>query len=76
MSFKAMTADEFDVDAIKQVAYIMALQADGADFKQVTADDFIDWLCQFEETDMLNAAGDIIGIWMTNSQTSVTAKKK
>jgi len=76
MSFKAMSADEFDVDTIKQVAFIMALQAESANFNQVTYDDFIDWLCQFEEADVLGAAGDIIGMWMNNSKTSVVSKKK
>lgn len=76
MLFKAMSADDFDTDTIKQLAYIMMLQADGADFKQITSDDFIDWLCQFEEDDMLQAAGDVIGMWMTNSRTSVAPKKK
>lgn len=76
MSFKAMSENDFDIDTIKQAAYIMMLQAEGADFKQITSDDFIDWLCQFEESEVLNAAADIIGMWMNNTQTLTKSKKK
>lgn len=76
MSFKSMSPEDFDADIIKELAFIMMQQAAGADFKAVTFDDFVDWLEKFEETDLLNKASDIIGLWMSNTQTMAKAKKK
>ena len=76
MSFKGMTAEDFDTDVVKQLAFIMMQQAAGADFKQVTFDDFISWLEQFEETEVLEAAAEIIGCWLQNTKTLTKAKKK
>lgn len=76
MSFKSMSAEDFDVDMITQLAYIMAMQAEGADFKTISFDDFIDWVSQFEQNDVLEASPDIINLWMSGSKTNVKAKKK
>ena len=76
MSFKGMSAEDFDVDVVKQLAFIMLKQSENADFKQVTFDDYIEWLEQYEETDILNAAADIIGCWLQNTKTLTKAKKK
>lgn len=76
MSFKGMNADDFDADLIKQLAYIMAMQAEGADFKTISFDDFIDWISQFEENDMLQASAGIVELWMNNNKATVKAKKK
>ena len=76
ISFRGMSADDFDADLIKQLAFVMVKQAEGADFKAVSFDDFIDWLEQFEETDLLQAMPEIIGLWMTNAETLAKAKKK
>lgn len=76
MSFKGMSADDFDADIIKELAFVMAEQAQGADFKQVTFEDFVDWISQFEEHDLLETAAEIINVWIVNTKTSVTTKKK
>lgn len=76
MSFKGMSADDFDADIIKELAFVMAEQAQGADFKQVTFEDFVDWISQFEENDLLETAADIINVWIVNTKSSATAKKK
>lgn len=76
MAFKGLSAEDFDADLVKQMAFVMAMQAEGADFKAVTFDAFIDWLEQFEETDLLQAMPEIVGLWMTNTQSLVKPKKK
>ena len=76
MSFKGMSAEDFDVDVVKQLAFIMFKQSETADFKQVTFEDYIEWLEQYEETDILNAAADIISCWLQNTKTLTKAKKK
>lgn len=74
-SVRIMTADDFDADALAQLAYIMSQQAAGADFRAVTFDSFCEWLAQFEEADFLNKVGEIITLWMQSSETVVKAKK-
>lgn len=77
MTFKGMSnEDNFDSNIIKELAFVMTLQARGADFKQVSFDDYVAWLEQFEESDILPSAADIINLWMTNTQAMVDAKKK
>ena len=76
MSFKDMNENNFDTDIIKELAFIMVQQAQGTDFKQVGYDDYVAWLEQFEESDILPIAANIINLWMNNTQTMVAAKKK
>lgn len=76
MDFKGMTAESFDANVIKKLAFIMEKQAHGGTFNAVTFDDFCAWLERFEESDILACASDIIGAWMINTKTGVRAKKK
>ena len=54
----------------------MAMQADGKSFTAITYEDFIGWLEQFEESDLITAMPDIISVWMNNAETKVKSKKK
>lgn len=76
MSIKGMSVEELDADIIKELAFIMACQSEGSDFKQTTFDDFISWLEQFEENDILSKSVDIMSLWMQNVKPLVKAKKK
>lgn len=76
MQFKGMDIDNFDVDVIKELAFVMAQQARGADFKQISFDDYIEWLAQYEEQELLQAAASIINVWIQNTTTAVQPKKK
>lgn len=76
MSFRGMSVEDFDADTIKGLAFVMAKQAEGADFKGITLDDFVDWISQYEEFDFMNSAADVIGIWTANNATMAKAKKK
>lgn len=73
--FGKMTTENFEADVMKQVAYIMHLQATGADFHAVTFDTFIDWLSQFEENDYLEKVGEITDLWLKTNKTSVKSRK-
>ena len=75
MNFKGMTTDEFDTDMLKQLAYIMSAQAEGADFRALTFETFVEWMSQFEEMDFLEKVGEIINLWMKSSATSVKNRK-
>lgn len=72
---RAMTAEDFDVDALSQLAYIMSQQAAGADFRAVTFDSFCEWIAQFEQAEFLAKVGEVLNLWMQSSQTEVKAKK-
>ena len=75
MQFKGMDIDNFDVDIIKELAFVMAKQAQGADFRQVSFDDFVEWLSQYEEQELLQAAASIINVWIQNTAAAVQPKK-
>lgn len=76
MTFKGMTADMFEADIVKELAFVMAQQARGADWKQVTFDDYVSWLEAYEEMDILSKSAEIIALWVDNSETTVKNKKK
>lgn len=75
MNFKSMSTDDFDTDMLKQLAYIMKLQAEGTDFRAVTFDTFCEWMAGFEEMDFLEKVGEIINLWMQTTKTSVKNRK-
>lgn len=76
MQFKGMDIDNFEADIVKELAFVMTQQAQGADFRQVSFDDYVDWLAQYEEQELLQAAASIINVWIQNTATAVQPKKK
>lgn len=76
VSFAAMEKGVYDLDLIKELAFVMAMQADGKSFTAITYEDFIEWLEQFEESDLIASMPDIISVWMNNAETKVKSKKK
>lgn len=65
-----------DPDLVKQLAFIMAMQADAEDFKAITFDSYIEWLEGFEEGDLLESAGQITELWIKTGKTNAKSKKK
>jgi len=65
-------AEEEGVEAVTQLAYIMAKQAEKADMAKLTYDDFIVWLEGFGSMAFVDAAEDIVNAYMNNTQTSAT----
>ena len=78
--FQKSTQSEEDgailADVASQLAFIMNRQAEGANMNQLSMDDFYVWLEGFEPMDFVSAGEDIIGTYVSSTQTSVEAKKK
>jgi hypothetical protein len=65
-------AEEEGVEAVTQLAYIMAKQAEGVDMNKLTFDEFIAWLEGFSAMAFIEAAEDIVNAYMETTQTSAT----
>ena len=64
---------------IIELAYVMHLQAEGyttEQFNAETEDDYIVWLEQFDFTELLQHAPEILGIWVDTSKQQSKSKKK
>ena len=65
-------AEEEGVEAVTQLAFIMAKQAEKADMNSLTYDDFIAWLEGFGSMAFVESAEAIVNAYMDNTQTSAT----
>lgn len=63
-------------ECIGRLAYVMNLQAAGADLGQATAEGYMDWLDQFEPMEMLAHCNEILSVYIASRGTSSKAKKK
>lgn len=64
------------IDLFVKMGFIMAKQAEKADFSKLNEDVFIAWLEEFEPNDVQIAAGDIANIYSGNAETKVSPKRK
>lgn len=64
------------VDLFVKMGFIMAKQAEKADFDKLNEDSFFEWLEGFEPSDVQIAAGEIANIYAGNAETKATPKKK
>lgn len=64
------------LEMIKRLAYVMALQGAGGDFRGASEETLISWLEGYEEMDFVDHAQEIISIWIDSSKRTSTAKKK
>ena len=73
-------ADEKDggeiMDMSGKLAYIMAMQAEGADMNKLTEESFYSWLEQFDAMDVAQAGEEIYMLYVDQTQQLSTAKKK
>ena len=62
---------------IQQLAYVMAMQAEGNDFKKINFDSFLGWVSEFEAMDLVGGqiAADILAVYTANNKTLSKAKK-
>lgn len=65
---KRVEAEGFD--AIAELTYVMAKQAEKADLTKLNESDFIEWLEGFEAMDFANSAEEILNAYMGNTVTS------
>ena len=64
------------IDTISRLAFIMAHAAKGSDMNKLNEDKYVEWLEQFEPFDITNAADDIIGLYIGNTEGLSEVKKK
>ena len=65
-------AETEGVEAVTQLAYVMAKNAEGADMNKLNDNDFIAWLEGFSPMAFINAAEDILAVYMDSTQGSAT----
>ncbi|MBR2413237.1 MAG: hypothetical protein IKK40_08820 [Bacteroidales bacterium] len=63
-------------DALPELAFIMAKQADKADMMNLKYKHYIEWLERFDALDIPLHAEEIISVYYNNVETSVEPKKK
>lgn len=70
------TASE-QTEMVMQLAYIMAMQAEKADFTCLNFEKYLEWAEQFDLMDLMGpkASKEILEVYMGNTKTSSSAKK-
>lgn len=59
---------------LKELAFVMAKQAEGADFASLKIDDYYEWLEQFEELEMIEAVNDVSQLYFAQEKGHAKAK--
>ena len=75
--FQISTEDLTDaqaVDTYQRLAYIMAMQAEGADMSKLNEDTFLAWLEQFDAQAMIEGLTDVASIYAGNTVQTVSPK--
>lgn len=65
-------AEKEGVEAVTQLAFIMAKQAEKADMSKVTQDEFLEWLEGFSAMSFIESAEDIMNVYMDQTQNTST----
>ena len=60
----------------QKLGYIMAKAAEKADMSKLSEDDYLQWLEEFDQFDMVDASAEIVKIYMGNEKTLSTPRKK
>lgn len=67
-------------NALPELSFIMAMAAKAkegkVDMNRLNQDSFLEWLEEFEPTDIAMAADDIMAVYIGNGQTNSEPKKK
>lgn len=63
-------AQQEGVEAVTQLAYIMAKQAEKADMAKLSIDDFISWLEGFSPMAFVENAEEILNVYMDSTSTT------
>lgn len=63
-------AQQEGVEAVTQLAYIMAKQAEKADMAKLSTDDFITWLEGFSAMAFVEKAEEILNVYMDSTSTT------
>lgn len=65
-------AEKEGVEAVTQLAFIMAKQAEKADMGKLTTDEFLAWLEDFSAMAFVENAEDILNVYMDQTQNTST----
>lgn len=65
-------AESEGVEAVTELAYIMVKQAEKADMNKLNYDEFIMWLEDFSGMAFINAAEDILNVYMDSTVGTAT----
>lgn len=65
-------AENEGVEAVTQLAFIMAKQAEKADMGKLTTDEFLAWLEDFSAMAFVENAEDILNVYMDQTQNTST----
>jgi len=65
-------AEKEGVEAVTQLAFIMAKQAEKADMAKLTTDEFLTWLEDFSAMAFVESAEDILNVYMDQTQNTST----
>ena len=65
-------AETEGVEAVTQLAYIMAKQAEKADMSKLNEDGFIEWLEDFSGMAFVTSAEDILNVYMDSTVGTAT----
>lgn len=65
-------AEDEGVEAVTQLAFIMAKQAEKADMNTLTAEEFLTWLEGFSAMAFIESAEDIMNAYMDTTQNTST----
>lgn len=65
-------AEKEGVEAVTQLAFIMAKQAEKADMAKLTFDEFLEWLEEFSAMAFVESAEDILNVYMDQTQNTST----
>ena len=65
-------AEKEGVEAITQLAFIMAKQAEKADMGKLTYDEFLTWLEDFSAMAFVDGAEEILNVYMDQTQNTST----
>lgn len=76
--FQSVGADSgLGMNALQQLAFVMACSADPSkDMNALNEESYISWLDKFEPLDFVDAAEDIIDLYMGNTKSLSEVKKK
>lgn len=65
-----------DFSVSDKLAYVMNCQAEHKDMNKLNFDSFLDWVDQFETSELFNHISDIIGIYIGNKESTSEPKKE
>lgn len=79
--FQTFNTDEaYDIDFVSQLAFVMAMQAQGktggVDMEKINKESMLSWLEQFDSFSLYEKANEVLSIYLGSSKITSVEKKK